>query len=267
MDPENKYIISTRIRVARNLKGYPLRPAMSKEDVLGLESKVKEILESLDGELKGKYYSLNGMNEDVRKKLVEDHFLFKKGDRFLESAGINQYWPEGRGIFYNDNKTFLTWINEEDQLRIISMEKGGDVKSVFNRLAKAVNIIGDKLEFALDNKLGYVSSCPTNLGNGMRASVHIKIPNVSKNKELFKKLCDKYNVQARGINGEHSESEGGIYDISNRRRLGINEWDAVLDLITAVDELILQETKEAESIKADKANIEQKKQGKCCVIL
>lgn len=64
------------------------------------------------------------MSEETRNKLVEDHFLFKKGDRFLEAAGINKMWPQGRGIYHNADKTFLVWVNEEDQLRIISMEKG-----------------------------------------------------------------------------------------------------------------------------------------------
>lgn len=79
---------------------------------------------SLTGDLAGTYYPLSGMSEETRNKLVEDHFLFKKGDRFLEAAGINKMWPQGRGIYHNADKTFLVWVNEEDQLRIISMEKG-----------------------------------------------------------------------------------------------------------------------------------------------
>ena len=97
------------------------------------------------------------MDEATRKQLVEDHFLFKKGDRFLESAGINNFWPNGRGIFFNDNKTFLVWINEEDQLRIISMEQGANIKSVFGRLEKAVAAINEKLQFAYNEKLGYLT--------------------------------------------------------------------------------------------------------------
>merc|ERR1712065_84016 len=107
----------------------------------------------------------------TQKKLIEDHFLFKEGDKYLASAGINQFWPDGRGIFHNKDKTFLVWVNEEDQLRIISMEQGGNIKSIFNRLQKAVDAIGKKLQFAYDEKFGYVSSCPTNLGSGERASV------------------------------------------------------------------------------------------------
>jgi creatine kinase/arginine kinase len=108
--------------------------------------------------------------------LINDHFLFKEGDRFLEAAGLNRDWPEGRGIFHNTDKTFLVWINEEDQLRIISMEKGSDIKGVFERLAIACKTLEKSFKFAHDDHLGYITSCPTNLGTALRASVHIKLP-------------------------------------------------------------------------------------------
>ena len=81
-------------------------------------------------------------------------------------------WPEGRGIFHNDAKTFLMWVNEEDQSRIISMEKGGDVKGVFARLARGIKAVGDAVkaesgkDYALSEQYGYIHSCPTNLGTG-----------------------------------------------------------------------------------------------------
>ena len=107
LDSDGNYVILTRVSVVRNLKGYPLRSGMTKEHVLELESKVKDVLEALDGDLKGKYLSLKDIDDDTKKKLIEGHHLFKKGDRFLE------FWPEGRGIFFNDNKTFIVWINNE----------------------------------------------------------------------------------------------------------------------------------------------------------
>merc|ERR1711997_894095 len=242
LDPENKFIISTRVRVARNIDGYPLRGGMSEEQTTELEQKVKAILEAFEDEdLKGKYYPLNGMDEKTRQQLVDDHFLFKKGDRFLASAGINNFWPTGRGIFFNDNKTFLVWINEEDQLRIISMEQGGNVKSVFNRLEKAVNILCKKLDFAFNEQLGYLTACPTNIGCGERASVHIKIPLTSEDE--INEIATKFNLQIRGIHGEHSESKGGVFDVSNKRRLGISEWDGVKDLIQGSLALIEAEKK------------------------
>jgi creatine kinase len=75
----------------------------------------------MTGELAGTYYALANLKEADRKQLIDDHFLFKEGDRFLESSGLNRDWPSGRGIFHNKEKSFLVWVNEEDQLRIISM--------------------------------------------------------------------------------------------------------------------------------------------------
>merc|ERR1712037_608664 len=137
------------------------------------ESLLKSALSKLTGDLAGTWDPLTGMDEKVRQQLVDDHFLFVSGDRNLTVAGMERDWPEGRGIFHNTEKTFLIWINEEDQLRIISMQKGGDVREVFSRLAKGIKAGKD---FCLDEKYGYIHSCPTNLGTGMRASVHVDLP-------------------------------------------------------------------------------------------
>jgi protein-arginine kinase len=126
--------------------------------------------------LKGKYYSLGKMTAEEKKNLINDHFMFKEGDKYLESSGLEREWPEGRGIFHNEAKTFLVWVNEEDQLRIISMQPGSDIRQVFERLARGVNEVEKIAKFAHDDHLGYITSCPTNLGTGLRASVHIKLP-------------------------------------------------------------------------------------------
>jgi arginine kinase len=107
-------IKSTRIRVGRNLADYPLGPGLTKEQRKEIETKVAKALESFDGELEGKYYALTSLSDEERKQLIEDHFLFKEGDRFLEAVGLNRDWPDGRGIYHNNNKTFLVWVNEED---------------------------------------------------------------------------------------------------------------------------------------------------------
>ena len=99
---DERYIISTRIRVGRNLADYPLGPGLTKEQRVEIEIKVVEALQSLTGNWEGTYYSLENMEERIRELLVEYHFLFKEGDRFLDAAGLNRDWPEGRGIFYNE---------------------------------------------------------------------------------------------------------------------------------------------------------------------
>jgi creatine kinase/arginine kinase len=122
--------------------------------------------------------------------------LFKEGDRFLEACGLNRDWPSGRGIFHNKEKTFLIWVNEEDQLRIISMQKGADILAVFTRLSQAATLIEKEAKFAHDDHLGYITSCPTNLGTALRGSVHIKLPHLAKkeNKAAFNAIADEYYV-------------------------------------------------------------------------
>ncbi len=240
-DPEGKYIVSTRIRVGRNVANSPLGPAITKEQRNQIEEDVSEALNGLEGKLSGTYYPLSGMSEEVSAQLIADHFLFKAGDRFLEAAGLNRDWPEGRGIYHNDEKTFLVWVNEEDQLRIISMQMGGDIKEVFTRLATAISEIEKKVKYSYSPHIGYITSCPTNLGTAMRASVHIALPKLATDMDAFKAITDKHHLQIRGIHGEHSESEGGVYDISNRRRLGVTEVECVQDMYDGVVALIAKE--------------------------
>ena len=164
--------------------------------------------------------------------------MFKEGDRFLRACNLNRDWPSGRGIFHNDAKTFLVWVNEEDQLRIISMQKGAGIKEVFSRLSRAAAAIEKIAKFAHDDHLGYITSCPTNLGTALRASVHINLPKLMNNKAQFQAIADQYNVQIRGIHGEHTETNDGVFDISNKRRLGFSEASLVQDMINGVRALI-----------------------------
>merc|ERR1711988_1102077 len=235
---------STRIRVGRNIDGFGLSPGITKQQRIDIEKLMSSALSKLSGDLAGTYYPLTGMDEAVRQKLVDDHFLFMSGDRNLQVAGMERDWPEGRGIFHNDAKTFLIWINEEDQLRIISMEKGGDVKGVFERLARGIKAVGDSVkaesgkDFCLDEKYGYIHSCPTNLGTGMRASVRVDLPGWTKySVDKLKARCEQLHLQPRGTRGESGGQTGHTYDISNKHRLGYSEVELVQKMIDGVNKL------------------------------
>merc|ERR1711909_100602 len=201
---------STRIRVGRSIDGFGLSPGITKEQRVGVEKLMSKAFANLTGDLAGTYYPLTGMNEQVRQQLVDDHFLFVSGDPNLKVAGMERDWPEGRGIFHNEAKTFLTWVNEEDQLWIISMEQGGDVKGVFAR--------------------------PANLGTGMRASVHIDLPGwTAEGIPALKKRCEELSLQPRGTRGESGGQTGVTYDISNKHRLGYSEVQLVQTMIDGVN--------------------------------
>jgi len=238
VDPTGDYVLSTRVRGARSVKGLPFNPCMTEAQYQELEDKISGALTGLTGELKGKYYPLTGMTKEVQNQLIDDHFLFKEGDRFLQHANACRYWPTGRGIYHNDNKTFLVWVGEEDHTRIISMQKGGDLGEVYRRWVKAVNEVEKLVPFSHDDRLGFLSFCPTNLGTTVRASVHIKVPKLAADYALLEKTAAKYHLQVRGTAGEHTASVGGIYDISNSRRMGLTEYEAVKEMQDGILELI-----------------------------
>jgi protein-arginine kinase len=239
---------STRIRVGRSISGFGLSPGITKQQRLEVESLMKTAFGNLEGDLAGTYYPLTGMDEKVRQQLVDDHFLFVSGDKNLQASGMERDWPEGRGIFHNKDKTFLTWVNEEDQLRIISMEMGGDVKGVFSRLARGIQAVEDSVrkesgrEFMLDPKYGFIHSCPTNLGTGMRASVHVDLPGYTKEGlPALKARCEELAVQPRGTRGESGGQTGITYDISNKHRLGYSEVQLVQCMIDGVNTLVTED--------------------------
>ncbi|KAL5009991.1 hypothetical protein ScPMuIL_012296 [Solemya velum] len=240
LDPEGQYIVSTRVRVARCLHGYGFPPTLTRELREEIEKKTCEAFGKLTGALRGTYHSLTNMKELEQKQLMDEHFLFHDHSRFRRSVGGYDDWPIGRGIFYNEDKNFLVWINEGDHLRLISMQKGGDLGAVYKRLVKAVLIMGETLAFARDERLGFLTFCPSNLGTSLRASVHMKIPRVSA-QDSFKATCEKLNLQVRGTHGEHTEAQGGVYDISNKRRLGLTEIDAVTEMYYGVKQILQME--------------------------
>ncbi|CAH1109037.1 unnamed protein product [Psylliodes chrysocephalus] len=243
IDPNGKYVISTRVRTARSLKDYPFNPGLSEEQYKEIETKVTCALCQLTGDLRGQYQPLYEMSDDEMNKLIDDHILFKGGDRFLESANAYRYWPNARGVFTNPPKTFIVWVNEEDHMRIISLQQGGDLAGVYKRLADAVKELDRRLEFCKHKRFGYLSMCPTNIGTGIRASVHIKLPKMSQNEAKLNEIAGRLNLQIRGTGGEHTESKGGVLDISNKRRLGVTEKEVIKEMFNGIQELIQLEEK------------------------
>merc|ERR1719486_993758 len=259
----DKYCVSTRIRAARNVSGYGLPPATSRAEHREVESLLAEGLSNLTGDLKGKYYPLLGMSKADEDQLQADHFLFQKPDpnAMIFSCGGVRDWPEGRGIYHNDNKTFLVWVNEEDQMRVISMQKGGNVPEVFARWAKGVQevekvIVAKGKKYMYDEHLGQFSSCVSNVGTGLRASMHIKLPKIigAVGQDALEEFCwKKLDMQCRGTGGEHTAADAeGTVDISNQRRIGNSEVELVQVMTDGVCILIdLEKKAEAgEDVKA-----------------
>lgn len=243
-EAESSPIVSTRISVARSQKDFAFSPVLKQEDRVQAEQKIVDVLKDLEGDLKGTYYSLEGLSSEQREQLEKERLLFSNNDRFLKAANVYNDWPAGRGVFVNDEKTFVVWVNEQDHLRIFSTQKGGDVVGVYKRLVNAVKTLEEKLSLCRDERLGNLTTCPSDLGSALRASVFIKIPHLSARKN-FKTVCDGLKLQSKALDGELSEEEAGVFEVSNKRSLGLTEIDAVKEMVSGVQEIMRLEKEAA----------------------
>ena len=183
----------------------------------------------------------NEISQEQYKQLVADHIMFKDmaADPYLASAGIASDWPYGRGCYVSEDRGFVIWVGEEDHLRIMCMKKGTLLNDVFDRLKTALDVVSgiEGLSFARSPDYGVVTSCPTNLGTGMRASVHIPIPKLTADgtDAKAKEVCKPLGLSVRGIGGEHTPiGEGGVCDISPRARFCITEAEIICALYKGI---------------------------------
>jgi ATP:guanido phosphotransferase, C-terminal catalytic domain/ATP:guanido phosphotransferase, N-terminal domain len=284
IDPTGRYCLTTRCRTGRSIHGYPLPPSCSFQDRRAIEKAIVSGLLELDGELDGDYYGLHGskstatwgpdllgeaaskmMDTAKEEELRSNGNLFQEPDStLLLSSGCGRHWPDARGIFHNRALNFFVWINEEDHCRIISMQKGADIRAIFARFAQATakitevlgrlrNAAGEQLSCMHSDTHGYILTCPSNLGTGLRAGTMVRVPCFSA-RPTFKTDLAHMHLQARGTAGVDSASVGGVFDISNADRLGysevilcnlfiegvarIIEWEQALEKHLPIDPLI-----------------------------
>ncbi len=231
--------VSMRVRVARNVSTFPLPGAMSKEQRVALEDLAVRAFTKLreDPAFGGHYLSITPGSPDQidaseYDRRVKAHQMFKdmSADPYLNSAGISADWPYGRGMYVSCDEDFLVWVGEEDHLRIMAMQQGSNLNALFERLRNGLERLQDLLPaLATSPSYGNVTSCPTNLGAGMRASLHIRLPALTSNgRDLarLKRQAKALGLAVRGAGGEHSDAgEGGLVDISPTARLGVTEME------------------------------------------
>lgn len=248
--------LSMRVRVGRNLADFPLPGAMSEDDRVQLEKKMCAAFDQLQAmpEYGGRYYSLteghpDKVSAEAYEKLVAEHIMFKdmSNDSYLSASGISSDWPSGRGCYVSEDRGFIIWVGEEDHLRLMCMERGTILNNVFDRLHSALKVVDNiqGLEFATSPDYGCVTSCPTNLGTGMRASVHLAIPKLTRggSDAKAKAVCKPLGLSVRGMGGEHTPiGEDGTCDISPSRRFCITEAEIIAALYTGIQQLMEKES-------------------------
>lgn len=238
IDPNNEYITSTRIRCIRTVDGYPFIPLMNEQQFSDLCTKIEEVLTT--GNVSGTWYGLEKMDSTTKRDMINNRYILEYGDRFLESAGATEFWPVGRAVFINDSKTFFIWVNEEDHLRFISMEAGSNISSIYQQLIDAVDECEQKLNYAKHEHFGFLTLCPSNLGNTIRASVMIKVPKLAAAQGKLQEIATQFNLEIRGNHG-HDLSNSDTFEVSNKRKLGLTEYDSIKELYDGVKQIIDEE--------------------------
>merc|ERR1711935_557592 len=227
---------------------------MNEKDRLDLELAMGPVFDQLiaNPDFGGEYVSLspshkNKCTAERYAELVKAHIMFKdmSEDSFLVTAGIAGNWPHGRGCYVSADKGFIIWVGEEDHLRIMAMKKSVMINEVFDRLKAAIDVVEKLIPggCAKSPDFGVITSCPTNIGTGMRASVHVKLPKLtSDNTETkAKEICKPLGLSVRGTGGEHTPIVGGVVDISPSARFCISEAEIVIALYNGISKLMEKE--------------------------
>ncbi|HKL99434.1 MAG TPA: protein arginine kinase [Mobilitalea sp.] len=238
--PDSDVVISSRIRLARNLEGYLFSPEISEEQAIPLVNEVKDITSSLVEKNNRRYYSCNisTLSDIDKSAMVERHIV----------SPLLAEKQQTTGLILSEDETISIMINEEDHVRIQAIVGGMNLEKAYGEADRIDDIAYDKLHFAFDEKYGYLTACPTNVGTGMRASCMVFLPALSSARMISKLIEEvgKYGVTIRGIYGEGTKSLGSIYQISNQKTLGSSEREIIDNLNRIVTQVVKQERKRRE---------------------
>lgn len=228
-------VMQTRIRLARNLRKYPfpcrLNTAGKNEVVETVVSAIKNSNSPLADDLDVLY--VKDLTEAQRISLVESHLA---SPEFISDSA-------GRAIILSKNKEMSIMLNEEDHIRLQILKNGFNLDEAYDIADKLDTLLDENLDFAFDEKLGYLTQCPTNLGTGMRASVMLHLPALQRGKAVSRIAgnLSKLGLTIRGTYGEGTEPEGAMYQLSNQVTLGISEKSAIDNLKNITTQLVNQE--------------------------
>lgn len=229
--------ISSRVRLARNLSKFPFPLKLSKEQG---EEMIKEVVSAIINERTPltshfKSFYMRDLSATEKDSLVERHIISP------EFRSLNR----PTNVLISNDENISIMISEEDHIRLQSVFPGNEIEKAWELADNVDNLIEETVEYAFDNDLGYLTSCPSNLGTGMRASLMLHLPALESNNQLenILKAVGKFGMTIRGTYGEGSESIGSIYQISNQITLGTTEKEIINNIKNITAQIIDQEEK------------------------
>lgn len=243
--PESDIVISSRVRLARNIRSIPFPILATNQHASEALNRTRAVLDSEELKEISRFelIELADLPELSKRVLVEKHLI--------SPALVNE---SRRGaVVLSENESISIMVNEEDHLRIQILYSGLQVKEAWDMASQIDDIFEQHLDFAFDERLGYLTSCPTNVGTGMRASVMMHLPALVLTQQINRILSaiSQLGLVVRGLYGEGSEATGNLFQISNQITLGKSEDDIVDNLYGVVRQIIGHERAAREKLLAE----------------
>ena len=239
---DSDVVISTRLRFARTIEGYKFPNIMKKDEKQALLNKINS---SIDKK-KYDFLKIADIDDTTLGSLVEEHLISKELLNLTDSA-----------IIMNKDSSIVAMVNEEDHLRIQAFGSGFDIDKCYNNLCEFTDSLENNIKFAINDKYGYITACPSNVGAAMRVSVMLHLPALAK-LGLLSKIIDEatsMGLSVRGIYGENTSGYGHIYQISNRQTLGLSDRDIINKTKAIVTAIISQERKARNVLKENSIHL------------
>lgn len=241
--PESDVVMSSRIRLARNLAGHNFPGRALGKELVEVRDKITEAVKVLPSDFK--MIRLEDLTNLERQTLVERHLI---------SIGHAQEGP-GKLLIFDEEEKISIMVNEEDHLRLQILLPGLTLEEAMNKANELDDALEAHLDFAFNEKFGYLTSCPTNVGTGLRASVMAHLPGLKITGALGQtlNLVSRLGLAVRGLYGEGTESFGDIFQLSNQMSLGVSEKEVLANMLGIISQVIDQERQAREAIVRDNA--------------
>ena len=229
---DSDVVVSSRVRLSRNLNGFNFLNRCTKEEQEKILEKVKEIVPSLGYGLK--YVNLDDLDDITKLSLAEKHLL---SPEFV----VNN--KKKKAIIINDEENICIMINEDDHIKLQVFSSGQELENLLNLATELDEKIGDILEYSYNKNFGFLTASPINIGTGLKASVIVHLPALTLTGNLSKmlRIVNNLGMSVKGVYGEGSQNSGDLYQISNNQTIGITEKEIITNVKNIAEKIIEQE--------------------------
>ena len=246
---DSDVVLSSRVRLSRNMQNYPFTVKCSKEDLNKILDEVKEIVPSLGYGLK--FINLNDIDDITKIALVEEHII---SPDFAMKKNVNG------AIVINEEDNICIMINDEDHIKLQVFSSGQELENLMNLAVEIDEKLGNLVKYSYSKKFGFLTVSPINVGTAMKASVMVHLPALTLTGNINKvlQIVNNFGMNIRGVYGEGTQSQGNVYQISNKQTLGLTEKEIIKNLEIITEKVIEQERLARKYLAKDKMELEDR---------